>query len=112
MSKSFGRRMSNTGKGGFTDFELRRIRLHEAAQDQRNGVAGSEEIAIGSLVYVYAKRAITASWHWLLETTRRLEVYNKKHSVHEPPWSEFPCTSADIDRIIRWRAANPRGVRP
>jgi hypothetical protein len=94
----------------FLDAELAEIYRHEWAHDRINHVPGSEAFDIGGLKFIYAKcRGDTvASWQWLLESTKRIETFNKKHSIHEACWHAFPKTSADVERVIRWRSANPR----
>jgi len=106
-----GRKSNVAGNGTpFTSAELAEIYRHEAAHDRANHVSGSKTLDIGGLKFVYAKcRGGTANWQWLLESTLRIEKFNKAHSIHEPCWNVFPKTSSDVLRIVEWRKRSPRG---
>lgn len=101
------RKIAGGGNGTpFTDDQLAQIELHELFHE------GVRDDPMGDLIFVYAKRLKPGEvygWPWLLEITQNIESFNRKHSVYQPAWDEFPHSSADIAKVIAWRAGKPRG---
>ena len=102
------RKVTGGGNGTpFTDEQLASILRHEKIHDKFNGKVPPGEF--DDLEFWYTGSTGPIDWNWFRDATLKVAASKKRHSLHGPTWSEFPHNLADVEAVIRWRAANPRG---
>jgi len=114
MSKSFGRRVGGgtSGKPPFSDDSMRAILRKESAMSAWNEKR-YDDIPDDLAFFVFGMANFAPGESRVIDWERRLRQIrkineNRPANAPEARSPAFPHVQADLERIVAWRARNPR----